>query len=234
MSTSFNEADLPTFEYEPPAENLVWGARAPAFFDASRVLPFLSPLLPWREALAAEAMSPAAAAAAVPWPETTLYDCAGGATWRVLPFLHTFPATDPDKSVWLAPAAAACPLAAALLRRVPGIRTALISRLGPRTELAPHQGWAELSNHVLRVHMPLSVPSDAACCGVTVEEITQFHKEGAFLVFDDSKMHMAFNRHPTESRLVLIFDVMRPPGIPLGEATGATTSELKALIDYFK
>ena len=69
---------------------------------------------------------------------------------------------------------------------------------------------------------------------MTVEEVTQFHTEGTFLVFDDSKMHMAFNRHPTEDRLVLIFDVLRPPGVPLGEATGAATSELKALIDYFK
>jgi len=236
--SSWTDADLPSLPYAPPAADCTWGARAPAFFDWQRVLPFLAPLLAWRRAVAAEACAPAAAAAALAWPEANLYDVAGGATWRVLPFLHTFPAAAPENSVWLAPAAAACPLTAALLRRVPGIRTALISRLGPRTRLAPHQGWAALSNDVLRVHMPLFVPGEAdggaPCCGVVVEEATRLHRTGDFLVFDDSKMHSAFNTHDTQTRVVLIFDVVRPPGVPRGEATGAATPELLALIDIFK
>ena len=198
---------------------------------------------------AAAAAAPASGGRWFDWPETTLYDAAGGASWRVLPFCHTFPASDASKTAWLAPAAAACPQTAALLRRIPGLRTALFSRMGPGTVLEPHAGWADLSNHVLRVHMPLLVPGEeeaaaaaaaggggggARSCGVAVGEEVHFHRTGEFIVFDDSKMHSAFNSHATGERLVLIFDLARPPGLPPGQATGATTDELQGFINYFK
>lgn len=126
-------------------------------------------------------------------------------------------------------------LQAALLRKIPGIRTALFSNMGPKTALTPHSGWALLSNHVLRLHLPLYVPDeDARPCGLVVDEEVRYHKVGNLIVFDDSKAHMAFNNHATESRYVLIFDIARPEGLPKGTATGDATAELTGLIDYFK
>lgn len=260
---------LPDFPYSPPIVKWRAGEPAPAFYAWRRVYPFLEPLLEWRDVILAEAMAiggdgaaaslpdggdtaasapdggTAAAAAAAPtprffdWPETSLYDGAGGATWRVLPFCHTFPANDASKTTWLPTSTAACPQTAALLRRIPGLRTALFSRMGPRTELAPHSGWADLSNHVLRVHMPLLLPGEgggggARACGITVGDAVQHHRMGNFIVFDDSKEHSAFNSHPHDTRYVLIFDLVRPPGLPPGKATGATSEELQGFIDYFR
>ena len=58
--------------------------------------------------------------------------------------------------------------------------------------------------------------------------------QGQLIVFDDSKKHFAFNNHPTHGRVVLIFDIERPEALPKGLATGATTKELIAFMDYFK
>jgi aspartyl/asparaginyl beta-hydroxylase (cupin superfamily) len=105
------------------------------------------------------------------------------------------------------------------------------------------QGWAALANHVLRCHLPLVVPGSgceetgepgAEFCGIVVDGETTFHTEGELIVFDDSKKHYAFNRHPTHSRVVLIFDIARPEELPLGCAQGPMTAELGAFIDYFK
>lgn len=83
-------------------------------------------------------------------------------------------------------------------------------------------------------HVPVIVHLPAAACGIVVEGQTRHHKTGDIIVFDDSKKHYAFNNHPTHSRVVLIFDLARPEGIPPGIATGATTKELNAFVDYFK
>jgi hypothetical protein len=101
------------------------------------------------------------------WPETALYHKEGGMDWKVVPLCYSFPADDARHTVWVGANAERFPRTAALLRRVPGLRTALFSRLGPRTTLSPHQGWAQLSNHVLRLHLGLVVPgaSDGGECG---------------------------------------------------------------------
>ena len=59
------------------------------------------------------------------------------------------------------------------------------------------------------------------------------HAEGEIIVFDDSKMHKAFN-DSTGDRLVLIVDMLRPSWIPLGIAEGEHTPELDAFIDAFR
>lgn len=100
---------------------------------------------------------------------------------------------------------------------------------------SPAQGWADLANHVLRCHLPLIVPpEEGGACGVVVEGVVTQHRLGELIVFDDSKKHYAFNSHPTDSRVVLIFDLARPDVMPLGSAKGATTKELMSFIDYFK
>jgi hypothetical protein len=167
------------------------------------------------------------------WPETALYRPEMGHDWKVLPFAYTFPADDPAATVWLPAAEAACPFTAALLRRVPGLRTALLSRLGPATALVPHQGWANLSNHVLRVHLGLVVPGGPHTCGVCVEDDLAYHTAGGLLVFDDAKVHSAFNHSGSEARVVLIIDIARPPCVAPGGATQGTTAELEEFLAKF-
>ena len=60
-------------------------------------------------------------------------------------------------------------------------------------------------------------------CGLVVDNEVRFHQSSRILVFDDSKIHSAFNHSPACSRTVLIFDIARPEGLPLGTAVGSTT-----------
>lgn len=207
---------------------------APKFYDWRETFPFLAKL---REHFGTIVEEVKRATHWHAWPEHALYNAEAGDDWKVFPFLHTFPATDASATTWLPRNVAECPKTAALLASLPGLRTALVSRLGPGTSLTAHRGWAALANHVLRVHLPLVVPviegDDSPCCGLACEAEVRHHTENEFLVFDDSKLHMAFNDHPTHSRVVLIFDLMRPKGLPFGTAEGDTTDELEAFIAYF-
>jgi hypothetical protein len=72
---------------------------------------------------------------------------------------------------------------------------------------------------------------------------------GEIIVFDDSKIHKAFNlqmdtppknelddpnpAEPPMDRIVLIVDILRPSHLPLGGATGNHTQELDNLISLF-
>jgi hypothetical protein len=126
-----------------------------------------------------------------------------------------------------------CPGTAALLRKLPSLRTALFSRLGPDTKLSGHTGWEDLANFVLRCHLTVKTPA-GRCCGTWVEGEVRFHSRRDFIVFDDSKIHKAFNLHPTESRIVLILDMARPHDVPVGVAQGGHTPELDSFIDAFR
>lgn len=59
--------------------------------------------------------------------------------WKVLPFVHTFPGNDPSKTTWIDAHCEDCPTIAAILKKIPGLRIALLSRLGPNTVLGAHQ-----------------------------------------------------------------------------------------------
>jgi hypothetical protein len=165
-----------------------------------------------------------------PWPETNLYSARK--EWNVFPFLHTFPATDESKITWVPHFCHQCPKTTAMLKKIRGIRTALLSRMGPGTVLAAHRGWADLSNHVLRLHLALEVPEGNAC-GLWVRGEKQFHKEGEVLCFDDSKLHKAFNLSDKQ-RTVLIFDIVRPDSLPLGTAKKGHTDQLDDFIAWFQ
>lgn len=172
----------------------------------------------------------------VPWPED-LYNVNGlednTKDWKVFPLLHTFPANDKSKISWVPSTCAHCPQTASLLRGVENIRTGLFSKLGPGTQLSSHTGWKELSNFVLRCHINLDVPTDGKC-GMVVDGETRHHEQGNIIVFDDSKKHYAFNHSDSSDRVVLIIDLLRPSGLPLGSATGSMTSELNTFMDMFK
>jgi hypothetical protein len=209
-----------------------------------------------------------------PWPETQHYSSGSGNSgsgnngngtqtkpWTVFPLCYCFPANQPQNRKWVEATLAHCPNTCRLLEDClgPTLRTALFSQLAPNTVLEPHTGWADLANHVLRLHIPLVVPStssslsscdndnnnhnnnnDTMLCGTWVDGCVETHKVGRPLLFDDSKIHRAFNYSSSSSsdttttkpitRIVLIVDLERPKDLPLGTATGGHSEELDAFI----
>jgi hypothetical protein len=232
--TDFDDDDF-EFEFAEPLVAFDAGV-LPPFHDWRLVFPFLAPLVKFREALLAEATASKTPSDWTEWPETNLYKGADAVSassdWRVVPIVYTFPADDPTQTVWVERECSKLPLTTRLLKAIPGVRTALYSRLGPETELAVHRGWAPLANHVLRCHFALSVPGPGVC-GVVADRTVAMHQQGEILVFDDSKEHFAFNRHPSGDRIVLIFDIARPEGLSKGEAEGGETAELMEFIASF-
>ena len=208
---------------------------APRYYDWRAVFPELQLLLDNFEVIQAE-MVALTATRWTPWPELKLYQSVDqNGVWKVIPLMHTFPAWDARKCKFIESNCEQCPRTMALLQQLPGLRTVLFSRLGPKTRLSKHQGWADLANHVLRCHLPLTMPDKAAfpdSAGMWVEGEVRFHQERDFVVFDDSKFHKAFNASDSD-RVVLIFDLMRPDSIPKGLATGGHTEQLDHFIDQY-
>eukprot|EP00592_Proboscia_alata_P015297 CAMPEP_0194399636 /NCGR_PEP_ID=MMETSP0174-20130528/126767_1 /TAXON_ID=216777 /ORGANISM="Proboscia alata, Strain PI-D3" /LENGTH=291 /DNA_ID=CAMNT_0039196061 /DNA_START=3939 /DNA_END=4811 /DNA_ORIENTATION=+ len=166
-----------------------------------------------------------------PWPEEIHYNTETSGDWRVFPLCHTFPAHDLSQKKWIDQTCHFVPQTTKILKSLGGtLRTALFSRLGPRTTLNPHTGWKDLANHVVRAHLPLVVPEG---CGTWVDGCIEMHRSDTntdgisnnLIVFDDSKVHRAFN-YSDEERVVLILDLVRPDGFPLGTAVGGNSREL--------
>lgn len=105
--------------------------------------------------------------------------------------------------------AARCPRTAALLDAIPGLRNAMFSILAPGKHIPEHRGpYAGL----LRLHLALKVPADAARCSITVAGEERGWREGQVMIFDDSHPHSVRN-DTAEERVVLFADFDRPlPG----------------------
>lgn len=80
----------------------------------------------------------------------------------------------------------------------------LFSLLRPGAHIPPHHGF---TNARYICHLPLIVPGN---CAMRVGSETRPWVEGKACVFDDSIEHEAWNRHPDQLRVVLIFDIWRP------------------------
>jgi len=223
--------ELPPLQFQP---NLVADPVAPRYYAWETTYPELQILIDNIAVIMREVAS-ISSDTFVPWPEGHVYGSRD--TWTVFPFLHTFPAFDADKMTWIDRTCAMCPETTRLLRGIPNIRTALFSRIAPSSRLSPHTGWADLANHVLRCHLGLRVPVGSEgepVCGMEVEDEVAFHEQGGFVVFDDSKRHLAFNNSDSEDRVVLIVDMLRPADVPLGRAVGGHTAQLDDFISSFK
>ena len=181
-----------------------------------------------------------------PWPETAHYKVSSFGNekpWTVFPLCHCFPADKPDNFTWVPATKSFVPRTCRLLEEAcrygdgqSYLRTALFSQLAPRSVLQEHTGWADLANHVLRLHIPIVVPrcSDAFgnhddLCGTWVDGCVETHAVGRPLLFDDSKTHRAFN-YSDADRIILIVDLARPEKLPLGTAESGHTEELDSFI----
>ena len=202
----------------------------PRYYDVvTEVCPDLQLLVDHRATILEEAMI-AMKSDWIQWPEEIRYSSSGSDNdWYVFPFLYTFPARDPACMKFVDKCCALCPRTVALLKQIPGIRTALFSKLGPHTELGVHVGWSDLSNYILRTHLGLIVPGNGTQCGMRVEGENRYHAEGELIIFDDSLQHMAFNE-TEEERVVLIVDVVRPPHVPPGRSEVKHTAQLDDLL----
>lgn len=166
------------------------------------------------------------------WPEKYLYEDNKlkqfNPLWNIYPFV-AFDITIKDNCD-------KCPILWKFLKSIPGLKIALLSRLGPGTKLSSHQGWGNHSNHVIRCHFGFKVPRG---CYVSVRESTdkdeeiKLHKENDWILFDDSRHHYAHN--PTnEERIVLIIDIERPISIEIGSSNIGDTKELLQIVEYYK
>jgi len=105
---------------------------------------------------------------------------------------------------------ALCPKTWRIVRKIPGLKTAMFSIFEPGKRLPPHRGPY---NGVLRLHLGLRVPEPRAAQGIRIESETRHWQEGRVLIFDDAYEHEAWNEtgHP---RVVLFVDFAKPLRFP--------------------
>lgn len=103
-----------------------------------------------------------------------------------------------------------CPNTARLVERIPGMKTAFFSVLGPGKHLPPHRGPYK---GVIRYHLGLLIPEPRSGCRIRVHEETRHWEEGKSLLFDDTFVHEAWNETPHD-RVVLFVDFVRPLRFP--------------------
>ena len=159
----------------------------------------------------------------IDWPEKQLYN--GNSSWKVFP-LFAFGKWSKNCEK--------LPILTQYLNSVSNLKTAGLSKLGPKSKLEPHQGWADHSNNVIRCHFGLQVPDDCLVLvshdGKTYEQ--EYQQRGKWIVFDDSKYHYATNNSDQE-RVVLIVDIERPDFIQKGTSTIEFSDELVGFMTEF-
>jgi aspartyl/asparaginyl beta-hydroxylase (cupin superfamily) len=120
-----------------------------------------------------------------------------------------------------------CPRTAALIARVPGLKTAFFSIMYPGVHLPPHRGpWKGF----VRYHLGLMVPEPREKCGIAVGGERAYWAEGQSLVFDDTYEHHVWN-DTDGTRVVLFLDVMRPCRFP-GSWVNRAVIETAALTPF--
>lgn len=163
------------------------------------------------------------------WPEKELYDTKNDVsnTWKIFPF-YAF-------GIWINENCEKMPTLTKFIKEIPNLKIAILSKLSPGMKLIPHEGWGKHSNYVLRAHYGLVVTDNK--CYVEVSDSKRqkrkYHKNDEWLVFDDSKTHMAENMSNGD-RIVLILDIKRPDNIKQGISKIGDTKELLEIINYFK
>ena len=99
-----------------------------------------------------------------------------------------------------------CPRLVRLLRRVPGMQSALISILAPGAFIPPHSDPAK---GVIRYHLAFKVPRDRANCFIEVGGQRYHWEEGKGVLLDAACDHWVQNR-TDEHRVILFVDILRP------------------------
>lgn len=119
----------------------------------------------------------------------------------------------------------ACPELNRILKNIPGLLTATISRLAPNTEIKSHIGD---TNMVARCHLGLVIPTTLPQCGIQVNGEQRGWQEGKWLIFCDAYFHNAWNKSD-KVRYVLIVDTVLPRFIDQKEKISANVRSLLKL-----
>lgn len=129
------------------------------------------------------------------WIEKDLYEESNPEGWLVAPLLidSKFISKNCKKAKFLFE----------LIKFIPEIISCSFSLLKPGTRICPHKGYDEYSEEVLRYHMGMIIPKGDL--GLSVEEDIKIWKEGESFIFDDYKIHSAWN-FTDNDRYVLICD----------------------------
>ena len=141
----------------------------------------------------------------LPDPLPPSYDevSAKGGDWRICPLY------------WLErpieATCARCPKTAALLRQIPGLRTASFSLLGPHQHIARHEHYF-LSYYIF--HLGIIIPKPPGMCRMQIEDSTFTWDEGKVVLFDPTFPHEVWN-DSEEVRVILAGELPRPHPFPL-------------------
>jgi len=135
----------------------------------------------------------------VDWPEalTTVREGYDESGWKFFGLYSTHDA-NVDALYDLGKNRQRCPFTSETCARLPGMTDAGFSAFLPGTHLWPHHGE---NQGILRCNLPLLVPSGDL--GLKVEGQTRRWKAGECIVFDDTRLHEAWN-HGAGWRVVLI------------------------------
>ena len=106
---------------------------------------------------------------------------------------------------------ARCPETERLLRKIPGMKTAMFSILAPGKHIPEHCG---LYKGVLRYHLGLIVPQPESLCRIRVGSDVRSWEQGRSLIFDDRHVHEVWNDSEVH-RTVLFVDFVRPLRWPI-------------------
>ncbi len=99
-----------------------------------------------------------------------------------------------------------CPITTKLLKKIPGMQSALFSFMRPGAYVPPHNDPAK---GVIRYHLALKVPKEREKCFINVDGRNYHWEEGKGVLFDDVYDHWVKN-DTDETRVILFVDILRP------------------------
>jgi len=109
-----------------------------------------------------------------------------------------------------------CPETMRILKKIPGVKSALFSILSPGVGIPPHYGPYK---GILRYHLGLIIPQPRENCRIRIEHEVYHWQEGEGVIFDDVFEHEAWNE--TDGiRVILFVDFERPLRFPLNLLNG--------------
>jgi beta-hydroxylase len=189
MSDAYLDAqDVKEFEFEEPELG---------YHEWRETFPQLRGVSDAREELLAE-MRSADARTWFEWPQAELWK-KPGQSWDVLPLIGFGRRMTDNLALF--------PALSRVLAKLPGLRTAIFSRVGPGTRITPHRGPFALSSHILRCHFGIRAPLGS---GTWVRGEFRQQQVGEWIVFDDLCLHSGINEHVSEAKVVLLIDLQRP------------------------
>jgi len=93
-----------------------------------------------------------------------------------------------------------------LLDSIPNVTNISFNLLEPDSKIKPHSGD---TNAIIRCHLGLKIPATAPVCALKVKGEVKEWQAGKVVGFNDAFTHEAWNL-TNETRIILLFDIMKP------------------------